>query len=250
MRKGAKVAVVGASGGGKSTLVNLLLRFYDPQRGRITVDERDIREFPVEAWRGMLGLVLQDIYLFPGTVADNLRVFDDSIPMQQVKRVAQVAHADKVIERLPGEYEGQLAERGMNLSVGERQLISFARALAYDPPLLVLDEATSSVDPVTERMVQDALEHLLEGRTSLIVAHRLSTIINADQILVIHSGVLAEQGSHVELLAKGGLYAKLFRLQFPDVSGGLAGGAGDLPANGSFTGESPVPPFAPTEVAG
>jgi ATP-binding cassette subfamily B protein len=136
------------------------------------------------------------------------------------------------------------------LSVGERQLISFARALAYDPPLLVLDEATSSVDPVTERMVQDALEHLLEGRTSLIVAHRLSTIINADQILVIHSGVLAEQGSHVELLAKGGLYAKLFRLQFPDVSGGLAGGAGDLPANGSFTGESPVPPFAPTEVAG
>jgi ABC-type multidrug transport system fused ATPase/permease subunit len=218
LRKGQKVAVVGSSGGGKSTLVNLLLRFYDPQRGRITVDGRDIREFPVHAWRDLIGLVLQDIFLFPGSVADNLRVFDDSIPLEQIQRTAAVAHADRVIERLPGEYEGQLSERGANLSVGERQLISFARALAYDPPLLVLDEATSSVDPVTERMVQDALEHLLEGRTSLIVAHRLSTILNADQILLIHNGELAEHGTHTELLARGGRYAKLFRLQFPSAA--------------------------------
>jgi ATP-binding cassette, subfamily B, multidrug efflux pump len=220
LRKGEKVAVVGASGGGKSTTVNLLLRFYDPQRGRITVDGRDIRDFPVQAWRAQIGLVLQDIYLFPGTVADNLRVFDDSISLDHVKRVSAVAYADKLIERLPGAYEGQLSERGANLSVGERQLISFARALAYDPPLLVLDEATSSVDPVTERLVQDALEHLLAGRTSLIVAHRLSTILNADQILVIHNGELAERGRHAELLAQGGLYAKLFRLQFPKAAAG------------------------------
>lgn len=218
LRKGEKTAVVGASGGGKSTTVNLLLRFYDPQRGRITVDGRDIRDFPVEAWRTLIGLVLQDIYLFPGTVADNLRVFDNNIPLEHVRQVAEVAHADRIIARLPGEYEGELSERGGNLSVGERQLISFARALAYDPPLLVLDEATSSVDPATERMVQDALDHLLAGRTSLIVAHRLSTILNADQILVFHEGSLVERGDHGSLLAHGGIYAKLFRLQFPETT--------------------------------
>lgn len=225
LRKGEKVAVVGASGGGKSTTVNLLLRFYDPQRGRITVDGRDIRDFPVQAWRGLIGLVLQDIFLFPGSVADNLRVFDDSIHLEHIQRVAAVAHADRVVEKLPGKYEGQLSERGANLSVGERQLISFARALAYDPPLLVLDEATSSVDPVTERTVQDALDHLLEGRTSLIVAHRLSTILNADQILVVHNGELVEMGNHAELLAQAGVYAKLFRLQFPAAAQQQAGKA-------------------------
>jgi ATP-binding cassette subfamily B protein len=246
LRKGQKVAVVGASGGGKSTLVNLLLRFYDPQRGRITVDGRDIRDFPVETWRALVGLVLQDIYLFPGTVADNLRVFDDSIPLEQVKRVAAVANADRIIEKLPGEYEGQLAERGANLSVGERQLISFARALAYDPPLLVLDEATSSVDPVTERTVQEALEHLLEGRTSLIVAHRLSTILNADQILVVHAGELVEHGNHAELLAKGGLYAKLFRLQFPTAEQTAVGAKPASPADLNGSGSQGEAGFAPT----
>jgi ATP-binding cassette subfamily B multidrug efflux pump len=241
MRKGEKVAVVGASGGGKSTTVNLLLRFYDPQRGRITVDGRDIREFPVETWRSLIGLVLQDIYLFPGTVGDNLRVFNDAIPLEHVKRVSQVANADRVVEKLPGEYDGMLSERGSNLSVGERQLISFARALAYDPPILVLDEATSSVDPVTERTVQDALEHLLEGRTSLIVAHRLSTILNADQILVVHNGELVEEGTHGTLLEQGGVYAKLFRLQFPQAGKVGASPVKPVREDGASLGDSDTP---------
>jgi len=212
--KGQKIALVGTSGGGKSTIVNLLLRFYDPQRGRITVDGRDIRDFPVAAWRAQSGLVLQDIFLFPGSVVDNLRVFNDKIPQERVEHAAHVAHAGGIIERLPGGYQGDLAERGANLSVGERQLISFARALSTDPPLLVLDEATSSVDPHTERRVQEALDRLLEGRTALIVAHRLSTILHADNIMLIHAGEVAESGRHAELLAQDGLYAKLFKLQF------------------------------------
>ncbi|MCH7472747.1 ABC transporter ATP-binding protein, partial [bacterium] len=229
IRKGERIALVGESGGGKSTIVNLLLRFYDPQRGRITVDGRDIRDFPVPAWRGLIGLVLQDVFLFPGSVTDNLRVFDESISLERVKEVSAIAHADTTIERLPGGYDGQLAERGANLSMGERQLLSFARALAYDPRLLVLDEATSSVDPHTERLVQEALEKLLAGRTSVIVAHRLSTIQNASRILVIHKGEVVERGNHDELLGRGNLYAKLFRLQFefgmPDGDGRLSGGS-------------------------
>jgi len=220
--KGQKVALVGPSGGGKSTIINLLLRFYDPQRGRITVDGRDIRDFPVEAWRKLTGLVLQDIYLFPGSVADNLRVFDQAVPVERVKEVSGIARADGIIEKLPGKYEGELAEKGANLSVGERQLISFARALVYDPPLLVLDEATSSVDPRTERMVQEALDRLLAGRTAVIVAHRLSTIVNADRIMVIAGGELVESGSHRELIAQDGVYAKLHRLQFQDFVGAQA----------------------------
>lgn len=212
--KGASIALVGASGGGKSTIVNLLLRFYDPQRGRILVDGQDIRDFPVGAWRERIGLVLQDVFLFPGTVADNLRVFNDGVAIERVKEAAAITRAARIIERLPEEYEGELAERGANLSVGERQLLSFARALAQDPPLLVLDEATSSVDPHTERLVQEAIDRLLAGRTGVIVAHRLSTILNSDRILVIHNGKLAESGTHTELLAREGLYTKLYRLQY------------------------------------
>jgi len=222
--RGRKLALVGTSGGGKSTIVNLLLRFYDPQRGRITVDGRDIRDFPLKAWRRLIGLVLQDVFLFPGSVSDNLRVFDREIPAERVQQVAAITRADSIIERLPGQYDGELAERGANLSVGERQLVSFARALVYDPPLLVLDEATSSVDPHTERMVQEALDRLLEGRTALIVAHRLSTILNSDCILLIHNGAVAEKGRHDELLALNGLYAKLFRLQFEALNGPPPGG--------------------------
>jgi len=224
IEKGKKLALVGLSGGGKSTMVNLLLRFYDPQKGRITVDGRDIRDFPVEAWRHLIGLVLQDVFLFPGSVADNLRVFDQSIPMERVREVSRVARADTIVEHLPGAYKGELSERGANLSVGERQLLSFARALAKDPPLLVLDEATSSVDPHTERLVQEALDRLLAGRTAVIVAHRLSTILNADRILLIHNGEVAESGKHQELLAADGLYAKLFRLQFADFAPASATG--------------------------
>jgi ATP-binding cassette, subfamily B, multidrug efflux pump len=217
--KGEKTALVGMSGGGKSTIVNLLLRFYDPQQGRITVDGIDIREFPVDAWRTLLGLVLQDIYLFPGSVADNLRVFNDEVSLEHIKMVSAITRADGIIERLPGKYDGELSERGQNLSVGERQLISFARALAFDPPLLVLDEATSSVDPYTERLVQESLDRLLEGRTAVIVAHRLSTIINSDQIILIHDGKIAEHGLHKELVELDGLYAKLVRLQFEGAVG-------------------------------
>lgn len=216
--KNKKIALVGSSGGGKSTIINLLLRFYDPQKGRITVDGRDIRDFPIEAWRTLLGLVLQDIYLFPGSVLDNLRVFDQSIPLKRIQEVSVVTRADAIIKKLPNEYEGELAEKGANLSVGERQLISFARALAHDPPILVLDEATSSVDPHTERMVQEALDKLLAGRTAVIVAHRLSTIINSDRILVIHLGEVAESGNHTELINRNGIYAKLHKLQFQEVT--------------------------------
>jgi ATP-binding cassette, subfamily B, multidrug efflux pump len=214
LRKGQRLALVGASGHGKSTIVNLMLRFYDPQRGRILVDGRDIRDYPVESWRKRIGLVLQDIFLFPGSVQDNIRVFDEEIPLSRVEEMAAIAKADSIVERLPQKYEGELAERGANLSVGERQLLSFARALAYDPQVLVLDEATSSVDPHTERLVQEALDRLLAGRTAVIVAHRLSTIQNADCILLIKDGQIAEQGRHAELLAHDGLYAMLHRLQF------------------------------------
>lgn len=217
--RGQRIALAGKSGGGKSTIVSLLLRFYDPQRGRITVDGRDIREFPVSAWRALCGLVLQDVYLFPGSVGDNLRVFNTDVPPERLERFAKLAHADEIIAKLPEGYRGELAERGKNLSAGERQLISFARALAASPhadgpPLLVLDEATSSVDPYTERLVQDALDQLLSGRTAVIVAHRLSTILNADCIILIRDGLIAEMGTHAELLAKNGVYARLFRLQF------------------------------------
>ncbi len=226
IKKGQKIALVGISGGGKSTIVNLLLRFYDPQKGRITVDGRDIRDFPVKAWRKLIGLVLQDVFLFPGNVSDNLRVFDSEVPLERVKSASAIAHANTIIEHLPGQYEGELAERGSNLSVGERQLLSFARALVYDPPLLVLDEATSSVDPHTERLVQEGLDRLLEGRTAVIVAHRLSTVLNADRILLIHDGVVAESGTHEELLAFNGLYAKLFRLQFAGLDASQTEGGG------------------------
>jgi ATP-binding cassette subfamily B protein len=208
--------LVGASGGGKSTIVNLLLRFYDPQRGRVTVDGVDIREYPLASWRSLMGLVLQDIYLFPGTIMDNLRVFNEEVNLDTIKRVSAIVRANRFIEKMPDGYEGELAERGANLSVGERQLLSFARALTTNPPILVLDEATSSVDPYTERLIQEAIERLLEGRTAVIVAHRLSTILNCDEILLVHDGEVAEAGTHDELLALDGLYAKLYKLQFAD----------------------------------
>jgi ATP-binding cassette subfamily B protein len=218
--KGQTIALVGASGGGKTTIINLLLRFYEPQKGRITVDGKDIKEFNLQDYRSLLGLVLQDIYLFPGSVKDNLRVFDSTISIEDLERASKIARADGIINKLPDSYDGELAERGANLSVGERQLISFARALSHDPPLLVLDEATSSVDPHTERLVQEALTRLLEGRTAVIVAHRLSTILNSDNILVIHNGELIESGTHRELIDLDGVYAKLSRLQFEEFGTG------------------------------
>ncbi len=210
---GEKIALVGPSGGGKTTLVGLICRFLDPTSGAVLIDGVDLRSYTQKAWRARLGLVLQDIYMFPGTVLDNLRVLDGTIPEQQVRAAAAAVTANGFIEKLPGGYGANLAERGENLSLGERQLLSFARALTMDPELLVLDEATSSVDPGTELRIQESLDRLLTGRTAVIVAHRLSTIRSVDRILVVKDGRIVEEGPHDELYASGGMYRELYDLQ-------------------------------------
>jgi ABC-type multidrug transport system fused ATPase/permease subunit len=212
--KGKRFALAGVTGGGKTTIVNLLLRFYDVQKGRIMVDGIDIRDIEIEDLRDKIGLVLQDIFLFPGNVAANVSLSADGSDRRQVIDACRMVAADRFIERMPDQYETELSERGGNLSRGERQLLSFARALVFDPQILILDEATSSVDPETERLIQEGLTTLMKGRTSIIVAHRLSTILNVDRILVIREGRIIEQGTHNELLAQGGYYSKLFKLQF------------------------------------
>ena len=229
VRKGQTVAVVGPSGGGKSTLVNLLLRFYEPRSGRITVDGADLRGFARRDWRRKLGLVLQGVHLFPGSLRDNLSVFDPSRDVASVDRALETVQARPLVSRLSGGLDAELAERGANLSVGERQLVSFARALVHDPPILVLDEATSSVDPATERRIQQGLERMLAGRTALIIAHRLSTIVRADRILVVLDGAIVESGTHDELYRRGGHYRTLFDLQFHNgaSSGTLTGAYAD-----------------------
>jgi len=214
VKRGEKVALVGLSGGGKSTATNLLLRYYDPTRGRITLDGVDICDYQQKIWRKMIGLVLQDIHLFPGTLGDNLRVLRDEIPQEALDRAVRIVHAEEMIRRLPKGYDTELSEGGANLSMGERQLLCFARAIVEDPDVLILDEATSSVDPVTERRIQESLERLMAGRTSLIVAHRLATITKVDRILVLHQGRLVEEGTHDELYAKKGIYRDLFDLQY------------------------------------
>lgn len=212
--KGEKVALVGVTGGGKSTIVNLLLRFYDPTEGRITVDGLDIRNLHTTDLRSKFGLVLQDIFLFPGNVRDNITLEQREISAEALEAASQLVTANRFIERMPQKYETEISERGANLSRGERQLLSFARALVFNPQILLLDEATSSVDPDTEKQIQLALNRLLAGRTSLIIAHRLSTILDADKILVIREGQIIERGTHRELLAQRGYYEKLYRLQF------------------------------------
>jgi ATP-binding cassette subfamily B protein len=214
IRRGEKVAVVGLSGGGKTTMTNMLLRFYEPTSGRIALDGCDIRAYRQTAWREKIGLVLQEIHLFPGTVEENLRALNDGVERPSLERAVRIVGAEEVIARLPKGYEEPLAEGGSNLSMGERQLLSFARAIVRDPDLLVLDEATSSVDPATERRLQESVERILSGRTSLVIAHRLGTIVSADRILVLHHGRLVEEGTHRELYEHGGIYRDLFDLQF------------------------------------
>lgn len=211
---GRRVAIVGATGSGKTTLINLLLRFYDVQEGRITIDGIDIRDMDVAEVRGLFALVLQDVHLFSGTIAGNVRLGNRSIDDAAVRRAVEAVHAGAFVDRLPRGLETPVAERGATLSVGQKQLLSFARAIAFDPPVLILDEATSSVDTETEILIRDAMSVLMRGRTTVAVAHRLSTIQDMDRILVLHKGRLRESGTHQELLAMRGIYHRLYELQF------------------------------------
>ena len=214
VRPGETIAIVGATGAGKSTVLNLLLRFYDVDRGRVLVDGHDVRSIGIGDLRQRVGIVLQDVFLFSRSVEENLRLGNESIPRERIEAAARAVDADPRIRRLSEGYETLLRERGSNLSVGERPLLAFARALAWDPEILILDEATASVDTETEAVIQSALQKLLEGRTSIVVAHRLSTIRNADRILVFHHGTIRETGTHEELVALGGIYDRLHRLQY------------------------------------
>ncbi|RPH54958.1 MAG: ATP-binding cassette domain-containing protein, partial [Acidobacteria bacterium] len=211
---GQRVGIVGATGAGKTTLMSLLLRFYDVSRGRILIDGVDVREMDLHVLRGLFSLVLQDVHLFSGTIASNIRLGRVDLDDERVRRAAAAVHADRFIRSLPRGFETPVAERGATLSVGQKQLLSFARALAFDPAILFLDDATSSVDTETELLIRDALRVLMAGRTTLAIAHRLSTIQDMDKILVLHHGQLREMGSHQELLAARGIYFKLFQLQF------------------------------------
>jgi ATP-binding cassette subfamily B protein len=212
---GRTVALVGHTGAGKTTIISLLLRFYDPSRGRITIDGVDIRTISTSDLRAQIGFVQQDLFLFTGDIQRNLAL-DAPIGDTEVHAAAERVGADRFINRLPSGYSHVLGERGRSLSVGERQLLSFARALARDPRVLVLDEATSSVDTESEVQIQQAISEVMAGRTNLVVAHRLSTILHADEILVLHHGEVRERGTHRQLLAQNGLYQRLYRLQFED----------------------------------
>jgi len=213
---GQSIALVGHTGSGKTTITNLLMRFYDIQRGRILLDGIDLRDWDLKALRENFAVVLQEVFLFSGTIAGNIRLGRDDIPEERVEWAAKEVHADRFIERLKDTYRAEVRERGAGLSVGQKQLISFARALAFDPALLILDEATSSIDTETEQLIQRAIERVMRDRTSIVVAHRLSTVQNADRIIVLHHGEVREQGTHQELLVQRGLYWKLYRLQYAD----------------------------------
>lgn len=213
---GESVAIVGHTGAGKSTLINILTRFYDIQKGSILLDGIDIRKLDKRDLRQYISIVLQDVYLFSGDIKSNISMDNEKISEQRVIEAAKTVGASKFIENLPKQYDEEVKERGATLSVGQKQLISFARALAYDPRILILDEATSSIDTETEQLIQKAIQKLLVGRTAIIIAHRLSTIQNADKIIVLHKGEIRETGNHQQLLAKKGIYYKLYQLQYKD----------------------------------
>lgn len=215
---GETVALVGATGAGKSSIINLLTRFYEINRGTISIDGISIQNYKLSALRRLIGVVLQDVFLFSDTIENNIRMGDTRITHEQIVEAAKLVGVHEFIERLPGGYQYNVRERGGSLSVGQRQLLSFVRAMVHDPKILVLDEATSSVDSETEELIQNAIEKLMSGRTAIVIAHRLSTIQEADNILVLDKGEIKESGNHAELLEKGGLYARLHQMQYKEVA--------------------------------
>lgn len=215
---GQAVALVGHTGSGKTTITNLLMRFYDVQKGKILLDDVDVKEWDLQSLRENFAVVLQDVFLFSGSIENNIRLGNENITDEKIQWAAREVHAAEFVEKLPESYKSEVRERGAGLSVGQKQLISFARALAFDPAILVLDEATSSIDTETEQLIQTAVDRVMQARTSIVVAHRLSTVQRADRIIVLHHGELRETGSHQELLNLKGLYFRLFQLQYADTA--------------------------------
>lgn len=216
LKKGERLAIVGATGAGKTTIISLLCRFYDPVKGSICIDGKDIRSFAPRQIRSLFGVVLQDVFLFSTSVKENIRLWEENLTDAQLRSLADFVNASAFIDQLPEKFEENVRERGGRLSTGQRQLLSFARALAADPQILILDEATANIDTETEQLIQEAIDRLLTQRTAIIIAHRLSTIKHADKIIVLHHGKVVETGTHLELLARNGIYRRLYELQFKE----------------------------------